>query len=172
MSRAKLAEKKSILADLESENSRIEKDLLFIQNTNESKEKLIRQLQEQSMSDLQQKEIEKQKAELDKLTKRKTNLAQQKIEHQKMILTLKQKEQDQAVEDREKLTKQYELLEKRIEISKRNYSENMEILGGKKVELAKELQKMETQISWLNEQETKIVSQTDAIQSDLKELQR
>lgn len=98
------------------------------------------------MSDLQQKEIDKQREELDKLTKRKNNLAQQKTEHQKLILGLQQKEQDQAVEDRQKLTKQYELLEKRIEISKRNFSENMEILGGKKGELSKELQKMETQI--------------------------
>lgn len=44
VSRMQLAEKKLILSDLESENGKIEKDLIFIQNTNESKEKLIRQL--------------------------------------------------------------------------------------------------------------------------------
>jgi len=139
-----LAENKQILSDLEIENKRIEKDLIFILNTNELKEKLIKQLQEQSVSDLSQKEIDKQNVELEKLSKRKKNLSSQKTEHQKMILGLKQREQDQAIEDKQKLSKQYELLEKKIEISKRNFSENMEILGNKKGDLSKELQKTDT----------------------------
>ena len=172
VSRTQLAEKKQILSDLEIENNRVEKDLIFILNTNEQKEKLIKQLQERSMSELSQKEIDKQNVELEKLSKRKKNLFSQKTEHQKMILGLKQREQDQAIEDKQKLSKQYELLEKRIEISKRNFSENMEILGNKKGDLSKELQKMDTQLAQLNNQELKISKQTESIQADIKLLQR
>lgn len=156
LAKSKLARDKTEHDNIESQNNNLEKELDEAHEANKRQEKLISQLIEQNNGDFGKKEQEKATEELRKLNKKKELLKDQKIEHAKMLNILKLKEAQQAKEDKEKLSKQSDLLKKKIEISKRQFQENLDTLTNKKIDLNKEMEKLTNSVKWLKEEDLKL----------------